>query len=53
MGRTGLLQTFFIFAGFHGLLIKYAKVKLIWFIMGIPYADHIGTAIESNSKCWY
>lgn len=53
MGRTGLFQTIFIFAGFYVLLIEYVKVKLIWFIMGISYADHIGTAIESDSECWY
>ena len=51
MGRTGLFQTIFIFAGFYVLFIEYVKVKLIWFIMGISYADHIGTAIESDSEC--
>lgn len=49
MGRTGLFQTFFIFAGFYVLFIEYAKVKFIWFIMGISNANYIGTAIESNS----
>ena len=49
MGRTGLFQTFFIFAGFFVLFIEYIIVKFIWFIMGISNADHIGTAVESNS----
>ena len=49
MGRTGLFQTVFIFAGFYVLFIKYVKVKFVWLIMGISNANHIGTAIESNS----